>query len=100
LTAGIHAARHRGDGLNNPIGRRRIIFSMKMWIQIAGQNEDDAYPDGAIYELLTGGVLKVSSGNDIHLYSPAHWQEVTIDTRPAGEQDERAQPLDEDLRWQ
>jgi hypothetical protein len=33
------------------------------------------------YEVLTGGVLKVSSGNDIHLYSPAYWQEVTIDTR-------------------
>ncbi len=71
-----------------------------MWIQIAGQDDDDAYPDGATYEVLTGGVLKVSSGNDIHLYSPAHWQEVTIDTRSPGERDERAQQPDEDLRWQ
>ncbi|ORW31084.1 hypothetical protein AWB91_17215 [Mycobacterium paraense] len=73
---------------------------MKMWIQIDGHDDDDEYPDGATYEVLDGGVLKVSSGKDIHLYSPAYWQEVTIDTRPAGEQGEPAQPLDEDLRWQ
>ncbi|MCV7092185.1 hypothetical protein [Mycobacterium interjectum] len=73
---------------------------MKMWIQIAGRDDDDAYPDGAAYEVLTGGVLKVSSGNDIHLYSPAYWQEVTIDTRPAGERDGPAEKLDEDIRWQ
>ena len=29
-------------------------------------------PDAATYEILTGGVLKVTSGNDIHLYSPGH----------------------------
>jgi hypothetical protein len=73
---------------------------MKMWIKIDGQDEDDEYPDGANYEVLAGGVLKVSSGNDIHLYSPAYWQEVTIDARPAGEQHERAQEPDGDLRWQ
>ncbi len=73
---------------------------MKMWIQMDGHDDDDEYPDGATYEVLTGGVLKVSSGKDIHLYSPAYWQQVTIDTRPAGDRDERAQPLDEDLRWQ
>ena len=51
---------------------------MKMWIQIEGHDEDDEYPDDATYEVLTGGVLKVTSGNDIHLYSPAHWQEVDL----------------------
>jgi len=55
---------------------------MKMWIQIRDHDEDDEYSDAATYEILTGGVLEVTSGNDIHLYSPAHWQEVMIDTRP------------------
>ncbi|MGD1252628.1 hypothetical protein ACKUT9_00015 [Mycobacterium seoulense] len=73
---------------------------MKMWIQICGQDEDDEYPHGATYEVLAGGVLKVASGKDIHLYSPAYWQEVTIDTGPAAELDERAQQFDEDVRWQ
>ncbi|WP_322859449.1 hypothetical protein U8D42_01805 [Mycobacterium europaeum] len=73
---------------------------MKMWIQISGQDEDDEYPDGATYAVLTGGVLRVNSGKDIHLYSPSYWQEVIIDTGPAIELDERAQQLDEDLRWQ
>ncbi len=73
---------------------------MKMWIQVQGHGDDDEYSDGAIYEILTGGVLKVTSGTDIHLYSPAHWQEVVIDTRPAGQRDEEVQRLDEDLKWQ
>ena len=72
---------------------------MKMWIQLEGHDEDDEYPDDTTYEVLTGGVLKVNSGNDIHLYSPAYWQEVTIDTRPAAQRDEQAQRLDEDLKW-
>ena len=73
---------------------------MKMWIQVQDQDEDQEYPDGTGYEILDGGVLKVISGNDIHLYSPAHWQEVIIDSRPAGERAEQAQQLDEDLKWQ
>ena len=73
---------------------------MKMWIQISGQDEDDEYPDGATYAVLRGGVLRVNSGKDVHLYSPSYWQEVIIDTGPATELDERAQQLDEDLRWQ
>jgi hypothetical protein len=73
---------------------------MKMWIQIEDHDEDDEYPDDATYEILTGGVLKVSSGNDIYLYSPGYWQEVTIDTRPAAQRDEQTQQLDEDLKWQ
>jgi hypothetical protein len=79
---------------------RRTIFTMKMWIQIEGHDEDAEYPDDATYEVLTGGVLKVSSGNDVHLYSPAYWQQVIIDTRPAAQRDEQAQQLDEDLKWQ
>ncbi|WP_244917428.1 hypothetical protein [Mycobacterium shimoidei] len=74
--------------------------TMKMWIQVQDRNEDDEYPDDAAYEILTGGVLKIVSGNDIHLYSPAYWQEVTIDTRSAEQRDRHAQQLDEDLRWQ
>lgn len=73
---------------------------MKMWIQIQDQDEDDEFPDDATYDILTSGVLKVISGNDIHLYSPAYWQEVTIDTRSADERDKQAQQLDEDLKWQ
>ncbi|WP_230981471.1 hypothetical protein [Mycobacterium malmoense] len=71
-----------------------------MWIQLEGHDEDDEYPDDATYEVLTGGVLKIVSGNDIHLYSPVYWQEVTIDTRPAVQRDEQAQPLDDELKWQ
>lgn len=73
---------------------------MKMWIQIQYHDEDDEFPDDATYEILTGGVLKVISGNDIHLYSPAYWQEATIDTRSANERDRQVQQLDEDLKWQ
>ena len=73
---------------------------MQMWIQIKGRDEDDEYSEAANYEILTGGVLKVTIGNDIHLYSPAHWQEVMIDTRPAGQRAKQAQQLDEDLKWQ
>lgn len=73
---------------------------MKMWVQIQGHDEDDEYPDSAGYEILAGGVLRISSGNDIRLYSPTHWQEVTIDMRPAAERERQAEQPDEDLRWQ
>jgi hypothetical protein len=73
---------------------------MKMWIQLQDHAEDDEYSDDATYEVLTSGVLKVVSGNDIHLYSPAYWQEVTIDTRSADQRDNQGQQLDEDLKWQ
>lgn len=73
---------------------------MKMWVQLEGHDEDDEYPDDATYEVLTGGVLKVNSGNDIHLYGPAYWQEVTIDTRPAAAHDVQAERLDDELNWQ
>ena len=69
---------------------------MKMWIQIKEHDEDDQYSDDATYEVLTSGVLKVTSGNDIHLYSPAYWQEVTIDTRSADQRDKQVPQLDED----
>jgi hypothetical protein len=73
---------------------------MKMWIQINDQDEDDEYSDAAAYEILTGGVLKVTSGDDIHLYSPAYWQRVMVDTRPAVQRDRQVQQLNEDLKWQ
>ncbi|MGB8504332.1 hypothetical protein [Mycobacterium sp.] len=73
---------------------------MKMWIQIKDHDEDDQYSDDATYEVLTSGVLMVTSGNDIHLYSPAYWQEVTIDTRSADQRDKQVPQLDEDLKWQ
>ncbi len=73
---------------------------MKMWIQIEGHDQDAEYPDDATYEVLMGGVLEVTSGNDIHLYSPGYWQEVTIDTRSAVERDKQVQEWDEDLKWQ
>lgn len=73
---------------------------MKIWIQIRDRDEDAEFPDGATHEILDGGVLKVVSGKDIHLYSPSYWQEVTIDTRAAAERDDHAEPPDDDLKWQ
>lgn len=73
---------------------------MKMWIQIQGHDDDDEYPDGATYEIITGGVLKVTSGKDIHLFSPGHWQEVMIDTRPTGRRTEGGEELNDELNWQ
>ncbi len=73
---------------------------MKMWIQVTGHDEDDEFSDDATYQVLTSGVLRVNSGKDIHLYSPAYWQEVTIDTRSLGQRDQNVQQLDGDLEWQ
>lgn len=70
---------------------------MRMWIQIQGQDDDDEFPDDAEYDILEGGVLKVSSGNTVHLFSPSHWQHVLIDI---GEQQEEAVPPPQDIRWQ
>ena len=42
----------------------------------------------------------VTSGNDIRLYSPAYWQEVTIDVRSADQREKQAQEVDDDLKWQ
>ncbi len=73
---------------------------MKMWIQLNGQEEDAEFSDNATYQVLPSGVLRVNSGEDIHLYSPAYWQEVTIDTRAADQRDVVGQHLDADLSWQ
>jgi hypothetical protein len=73
---------------------------MQMWIQIKDHDEDDQFSDDATYEVLASGVLRVTSGNDIRLYSPAYWQEVTIDTRSADQREKQVQQVDEDLRWQ
>ncbi len=73
---------------------------MKMWIQVSGQEEDEEFSDNATYQVLPSGVLRVNSGEDIHLYSPAYWQEVTIDTRSADQRDHRDHDMDADLSWQ
>ena len=70
------------------------------WIQIQDHDEDDQFSDDATYEVLASGVLMVTSGNDIRLYSPVYWQEVTIDTRPADQREKQSQQVDEDLKWQ
>lgn len=71
---------------------------MKMWIQVSGQEVDEEFSDNATYQVLPSGVLRVNSGEDIHLYSPSYWQEVTIDTRSADQRDQTQ--LDADLSWQ
>lgn len=73
---------------------------MQMWIQIQDRDEDDHFSEGAAYEVLASGVLKITSGSDIRLYSPVYWQEVTIDTRTADQRDKQVQQVDEDLKWQ
>jgi len=73
---------------------------MAFWVQIRGRDEDEEFPDAASYEILEGGVLKVSSGDNVHLYSPAHWQELLIGTRGAAPADELAGGVGDDLRWQ
>lgn len=73
---------------------------MQMWIQLQGHEEDEQFSDSATYELHPSGVLEVTSGSDVRLYSPAYWQAVTIDTRPADEREKSAKPVDDDLKWQ
>jgi len=70
-----------------------------MWIQLSGQESDEEFSDNATYQVLPSGVLRVNSGEDIHLYSPAYWQEVTIDTRAADQRDTYTH-MDADLSWQ
>ena len=71
---------------------------MKLWVQIKGRDEDAEFPD-VDYEILNGGVLMISSGNDIRLYSPHHWQEVMIDAGPTPAREE-PQPPGDDIKWQ
>lgn len=72
---------------------------MQMWIQLKDQDEDAQFSDAA-YELHPSGVLEVTSGSDIRLYSPAYWQAITIDTRPADQRETTAQEVQDDLKWQ
>ena len=74
--------------------------AMEMWIQLKGRDDDVQFSDDATYEIHASGVLMVSSGTDTRLYSPAYWQEVTIDTRPTDQRVEQGQNVDEDLKWQ
>ena len=73
---------------------------MRRWIRIQDHDEDDQFSDDATYEVLTSGVLKVTSGTDIRPYSPGYWQEVTIDIRSADQREKQDQQVDEDLKWQ
>jgi hypothetical protein len=73
---------------------------MKMWIQVGGREDDKEFSDNATYQVLPSGVLRVNSGEDIYLYSPSYWQEVTIDTRSADLRDQHENQLDADLGWQ
>jgi hypothetical protein len=73
---------------------------MQMWIQIKDHDEDERFSDDATYEVHPSGVLMITSGNDIRLYSPAYRQEVTIDTRPADQREKQAEEVDVDLKWQ
>lgn len=69
---------------------------MKIWVQLRDHDEDTEFPEGATHDVLRGGVLKVVSGNNIHLYSPAFWEEVTID----GNLPDVTREPPADLRWQ
>jgi hypothetical protein len=71
-----------------------------MWIQIKDHDEDEQFSDGATYAIHPSGVLRVNSGNDIHLYSPAYWQEITIDTQSSGHDEEQTDEVDKDIDWQ
>jgi hypothetical protein len=73
---------------------------MQMWIQLKDHDEDEQFSDDASYELHPSGALQVTSGSDVRLYSPAYWQAVTIDTRPADQREKSAQPVNDDLKWQ
>lgn len=73
---------------------------MQMWIQLKDRDEDEQFSDAAAYELHPSGVLEVTSGSDIRLYSPAYWQAVTIDTRPPEQREKAAHEVDDDLKWQ
>ncbi|MGB5150603.1 MAG: hypothetical protein WBN99_11715 [Mycobacterium sp.] len=73
---------------------------MQMWIQLPDHDEDEQFSDGAAYKLHPSGVLEVTSGSDVRLYSPAYWQTVTIDTRPADQREKSAPAVSDDLKWQ
>ncbi len=72
---------------------------MQLFIQLKDRDEDVEFRDGATYQVYDSGVLRVNSGSDIHLYSPAYWQEVIVDTR-AQRKSEDAVEVDDDLNWQ
>jgi hypothetical protein len=73
---------------------------MQMWIQIRDRDEDVQFSDDATYEIHPSGVLMVTSGSGIRLYSPTYWQEATIDTRSADQREKPTQDVDDDLKWQ
>ncbi len=73
---------------------------MKLWIQVVGEDEDREFSDSASYQVLASGVLRINSGKDIHLFSPAYWQEATIDTRSADQREGQVDTYEGDHEWQ
>ncbi|AFM15814.1 hypothetical protein Mycch_1004 [Mycolicibacterium chubuense NBB4] len=73
---------------------------MRLWIQLRDRDTDEEFSDGATYEVLDSGVLKVVSGSDIHLYSPGFWEEVTVDTAAPERDSGPLSPRERDARWQ
>lgn len=72
---------------------------MRLWIQIRDHDDDVHFQDGSSYEVLPSGVLRIFSGSDVHLYSPAYWQQVTVDMSDSTGPDSSAD-VDDELRWQ
>jgi hypothetical protein len=73
---------------------------MEMWVQLRDCDDGVHFSDDVTYEVDASGVLEIASGTDIHLYSPAYWQEVTVDTRTADQRERHAEELGDDVRWQ
>ena len=80
-----------GDGVGIGVDRE----DNAMFSGMAHQFVVEVEPIGAAVdfpcEVLASGVLTVTSGSDIRLYSPAYWQEVTVDTRSADQREKKAQ---------
>jgi hypothetical protein len=73
---------------------------MEMWLQLRDRDGGVHFSDGVTYEVHASGVLEIASGTDIHLYSPAYWEEVTVDTRTADQRESHAEEITDDVRWQ
>jgi len=70
---------------------------MTIWVELGDDADKENFPDGAGYEVLMNGVLRITSGTDIHLYCPGFWRKVTVDTH--GHPSPKI-PFDDDVDWQ
>ena len=64
---------------------------MEMWIQTQGDGDHEKFSGDASYDVLKGGVLKVTLDDYEYLYSPAYWQQVTIEAPSKNRPEERAE---------